>query len=159
MIKSLHPESIASTMPRITWQCSQTFSLHTYTLQKQKDYFNPAKGISVAAVNQIVRSQESSALYPRSPYVAWLSLFGGLDSGLECGTRPRDWTYRKLRSSSDFKAAYTPHYSILTSHELNSGQTAITRYQISIGPDDVSTAISSDVCAIKICVPASQILK
>ena len=58
-----------------------------------------------------------------------LSLFGGLDSGLDCGTGLRDWTHRKLRSSN-FEAAHTLlHYSILTSHELNSGQTAITRYQ------------------------------
>ena len=57
------------------------------------------------------------------------SLFGGLDSGLDCGTGLRDWTHRKLRSSN-FEAAHTLlHYSILTSHELNSGQTAITRYQ------------------------------
>ena len=60
---------------------------------------------------------------------SWPSLFGGLDSGLDCGTGLRDWTHRKLRSSN-FEAAHTLlHYSILTSHELNSGQTAITRYQ------------------------------
>ena len=32
-------------------------------------------------------------------YVAeWPSLFGGLDSGLDCGTGLWDWTHRKLRS-------------------------------------------------------------
>ena len=47
------------------------------------------------------------------------SLFGGLDSELDCGTGLRDWTDRKLRSS-DFEAAHTLlHYSALTSHELN----------------------------------------
>ena len=61
--------------------------------------------------------------------VARPSLFGGLDSGLDCGTGLRDWTHRKLRSSN-FEAAHTLlHYIILTSHELNSEQTAITRYQ------------------------------
>jgi len=34
------------------------------------------------------------------------SLFGGLDSGLDCGTGLRDWTHGKLRSSN-FEAAYT----------------------------------------------------
>ena len=59
----------------------------------------------------------------------WPSLFGGLDSGLDCGTGLRDWTHRKLRSFN-FDTAHTLlHYSILTSHELNSGQTAITRCQ------------------------------
>jgi len=36
-----------------------------------------------------------------------LSLFGGLDTGLDCGTGLRDWTHRRL-CSSDFKAAHTP---------------------------------------------------
>jgi len=44
------------------------------------------------------------------------------------GTGLWDWTRRKLRSS-DFEAAHTLlHYSTLTACELNSGQTAITRY-------------------------------
>ena len=33
------------------------------------------------------------------------SLFGGLDSGLDCGTGLRDWTHRMLRSSN-FEAAH-----------------------------------------------------
>ena len=48
------------------------------------------------------------------------SLFGGLD------------LYKKL-CSSDFKAAHTLlHHRILISHELNSGQTAITRHNCMI---------------------------
>jgi len=52
-----------------------------------------------------------------------------LYSGMDCETGLGDWTHKKL-CSSNFEAAHTLlHCSILTSHELNSGQTAITSYQ------------------------------
>jgi len=61
--------------------------------------------------------------------VCGLSIFSGVDAGLDCGSGLGDGTQRKLRSSN-FEAAHTLiHYNILTSHEQNSGQTAITRNQ------------------------------
>ena len=85
----------------------------------------------------------------------WPSLFGGLDSGLDCGTGLRDWTHRKL-CASNFEAAHTLlHYSILTSHELNSGQTAITRYQYRQDQTKFQQPFLQ-MCMLYKCVPACK---
>jgi len=71
----LHPESIVSTMPQIMWQCSQTFSLHTYHYKNRRIILTQLKASQLQLSIKLYSHRSLVAsLVPRFPLWTWPSL-------------------------------------------------------------------------------------